>query len=106
MALKVQVVDSSAPQSVPVSDKTRNEFEALYKELSKKDGQKALLTFDDEKELSTWMDEARAYAKTREPKPLRFRQGPSKNLPANQVWVQITDDLEEGGARNGRSNSR
>jgi len=107
MALKITVVDTKTDESVPVPNSVKAEFEEVYKQLTKEEGDhKAFLEFDSKKELESWMDHARRYAKSRAPKALRFRQLPSVNLPENQVWVRITDDLEENGARRGRANTR
>ena len=48
-----------------------------------------------------WLAQARTYCKTRQPRALRFRILPAKGLPENEYRIQITDDLQENGARRG-----
>lgn len=52
------------------------------------------------KERDTWLRHIRAYASTRQAGALKFRQLPSKHLPANQVRFSLTADLPKNGNRN------
>jgi hypothetical protein len=109
MALKVTVRPAaSVASAIEVRPATEKEVEAIFKQLTDEPGSEAFLDFvdkdgkPDEKELTRWSREARAYCKTRKAGALRFRQLPSKELPPHQMRVNITNDLEENGDRAGR----
>lgn len=103
MALKITVRPSAtAAPTIDIKPETIAEVEAAYAELLKNPGSELHLAFEDEDERLSWSRQARAYCMTRPEGALRFRQLPSKNLPVNEMRVQITADLEENGARKGR----
>lgn len=103
MAVKITVRPAAtATSTVDVPESVKKEVEASYAELLKNPGSEAHAAFADEDERVTWTRQARAYCQTRDKGALRFRQLPSKNLPANEVRFQITADLEENGSRNGK----
>jgi hypothetical protein len=103
MALKITVRQSaSATATVEIPEQVKAEVESLYKELSTHPGTEAHLAFDTEDERIEWVRAARSYCGTRAKGALRLRQLPSKNLPANEVRVNITNDLPANGERNGR----
>lgn len=103
MALKITVRPSAtATSTVNVSESTKAEVEQIFAELKKNPNHETHLKFDTETERVQWTREARAYAATRAKGALRFRVLPSTNLPANEMRLNITDDLEANGERNGR----
>jgi len=103
MAVKITV--RPAPSSatvIDVPDEVKKDVEATYRSLAANPGTEAHLAFKDQDERLLWTRQARAYCQTREAGALRFRQLPSKNLPNNEMRLQITADLEANGARKGR----
>jgi hypothetical protein len=103
MPLKITVVPSAtATSTVDVTEQTKKEVEGLFKQLTENPGSESHVVFKDEAERLDWTRQARSYCQTRQAGALRFRQLPSKNLPANEGRYQITNDLEANGERNGR----
>lgn len=103
MAVKITVRQSqTANATVDIPESTKKDVEDAFKQLKANPGSELHLAFGDEAERIKWTKEARAYCSTREKGALRLRQLPSQSLPPNEVRIQITDDLEANGARNGR----
>lgn len=103
MAVKITVRPAAtATSTVDVPESVKRDVENLFKQLKANPGSEAHIAFDTEDERLTWTRQARAYCQTRDTGALRFRQLPSKNLPANEGRFNITDDLEKNGERNGR----
>lgn len=103
MALKITIRPAATANStVDVPDEVKKEVEQIFAQLKKSPGTEAHLGWDTEDERLTWTRQARAYCSTREAGALRFRQLPSRNLPATEGRYQVTDDLEKNGERNGR----
>lgn len=103
MAVKITVRPSATAQStIDITDEVKKDVEAAYAQLTANPGTELHLAFKDEEERVTWSRQARAYCQSRPEGALRFRQLPSKNLPDNEMRLQITADLEENGKRAGR----
>lgn len=103
MAVKVTVRQSStANATVEIDESTKKDVEDAFKQLKEHPGTELHLSFDDEAERLNWTKQARAYCQTRAKGALRFRVLPSNNLPPNEMRLNITDDLEKNGERNGR----
>lgn len=103
MAVKITVRPAASSATVvDVPAEVKKDVEDTYKTLTANPGTEAHLAFKDEDERLLWTRQARAYCTTREAGALRFRQLPSKNLPDNEMRLQITADLEADGARKGR----
>jgi len=103
MAVKITVRPSAtATSTVDVPEDVKKDVEAAFKQLKANPGTELHLAFGDEDERLLWVKQARAYTQTREAGALRLRVLPSKNLPDNEMRLNITDDLEKNGERNGR----
>lgn len=103
MAVKITVRPAAtATSTVDIPEDVKKEVEAMFKGLNENPGSEAHVKFDSEDERLTWTRQARAYCQTRKDGALRFRQLPSKNLPANEGRFNITNDLEANGERNGK----
>ena len=106
MAIKITVRPSAtATATVDIKESTKSEVEQVFTQLKANPGSEAHVKFDTEDERLAWTREARAYAQTRKAGALRFRVLPSKNLPANELRFNLSDDLEKNGERNGRRRS-
>jgi hypothetical protein len=105
MAVKITVRPAAGSATViDVPQSVKNDVEETFKSLTTNPGTEAHLSFKDEDERLVWTKQARHYCSTRPAGALRFRQLPSKNLPANEMRLQITADLEANGNRAGRKN--
>lgn len=106
MAVKITVRQSAtATATVEVPEDVKRDVENALKELKANPGTELHLAFDTEDERLLWAKQARSYCQTRAKGALRFRVLPSKNLPVTEMRVNITDDLEKNGERNGRRRS-
>lgn len=107
MAVKITVRPSAtATATIDIPEQVKREVEAAFKDLKANPGSELHLAFDTPDEMAKWVKDARQYGKTRDKGALRVRVLPSKNLPANEVRVNITDDVPANGERNGRPNTR
>lgn len=106
MGLKVSIVPTkSATSTINISESVKTDVENTFAQLKSKPGSEAHLVFDNEADRVDWMRQARSYCSTRKAGALRLRALPSSNLPINEVRVNITDDLEKNGERNGKRKS-
>ena len=106
MPVKITVRQSAtANATIDIPASVKKDVEDALKELKANPGSELHLAFDTEDERLAWAKQARAYCNTRDKGALRFRVLPSKNLPVTEMRVNITDDLEKNGERNGRRRS-
>lgn len=103
MGVKITVRPSAtATATVDIPEQVKKEVEASFKDLKANPGSELHLAFDTPDEMALWVKQARDYSKTRDKGALRLRVLPSKNLPSNEVRINITDDIPANGERNGR----
>lgn len=104
MAHKVTAVLSPKPgqgATLEVPQEVKDEIDGLYDHLRTHEGTEGFAEFDSKAERNKWLNQSRAYCRSREAGALKFRQLPSKHLPDTQVRFMLTADLPENGAREG-----
>jgi hypothetical protein len=105
MAVKITAVASPKPgqgATLEVPQDVKDDIDAIYAHLTANPGTEGFAEFDTDEEVQPWLKFARAYATSREAGALKFRQLPSKHLPANQIRFSLTADLQANGERNGQ----
>lgn len=111
MSRKIGHVPSPKPgqgATLTIPQEVKDEVDELYAYLRDNPTEEGYAEFDgvsDEaivKEKAEWLKFARAYCLSREAGALKFRQLPSKHLPASAVRFTITADVPANGERNGK----
>lgn len=106
MGYKMTAVEKpKAGQSsvVEIRDDIKSDVEEMYAFLAANPNTEGNIVFDTVKELKADLRQIRAYCASREAGALKFRQLNSKHLPDTHVRFQITADLPENGAREGKA---
>jgi hypothetical protein len=95
MAHKIMARQSVSAASVTeIPAEVAEEIEGLFAHLTEHPDQEGYGEFDTAEERLTFVKQAKAYCEGREAGILKFRQLPSKNLPATVLRFSLKRDLE------------